>query len=435
MLSNLFHVALQLVSRLRHDTKGAVAIIFGILLIPIVTATGAAFDYARVSKVWTAAQAVLDGALVAGARDGSSNWSQIAQRVFDGSNRPTHMGSLSAPSFSKGATAEVYQGSVSGSVPTVILGIVNISTMEFTVRATATAAEADDACILTLDHGQSAWHVSLSLNGAPVVNLSNCSIRSNTSIDCNGHDGGAPRAIAAGTASACSRPKSYAPIVPDIYAPLATNITKVCGSARPGLTWTPGVLPTGTAFKKVSKSGYTEYHVCGDLTLSGSGSLTGNAPGSDTVIVVENGTLTMASGADVSSLRTTIVLTGNNSYSSEIKFPQGAGQKATLTLSGSIDPANPWRGVALYQDPNLTYQVDHRWGPGATLNADGLVYLGSANVVTDGNTGSSNAKCSKFVMNSFVTNGAVDLNLNQSATACAALGMEQWGGIVVHLIQ
>lgn len=54
--------------------------------------------------------------------------------------------------------------------------------------------------------------------------------------------------------------------------------------------------------------------------------------------------------------------------------------------------------------------------------------------MTDGNTSSSNAKCSKFVMNSFVTNGKVNLDFDQSVASCAAIGLKQWGGIVVHLV-
>jgi hypothetical protein len=37
--------------------------------------------------------------------------------------------------------------------------------------------------------GQPTSHVSLTLNGAPIINLSGCSIRSNTALECNGHDG------------------------------------------------------------------------------------------------------------------------------------------------------------------------------------------------------------------------------------------------------
>jgi hypothetical protein len=54
-------------------------------------------------------------------------------------------------------------------------------------------------------------------------------------------------------------------------------------------------------------------------------------------------------------------------------------------------------------------------------------------MVTDGNTTSSNAKSSKFVMNSFVTNGKVELDFDQSVASCAAIGLKQWSGIVVQL--
>ena len=104
-------------------------------------------------------------------------------------------------------------------------------------------------------------------------------------------------------------------------------------------------------------------------------------------------------------------------------------------ISPPTSGANPWQGVALYQHPKLNYRVDNSWGPGAAFNADGLVYLPYSNVVTDGNTASNNIKCTKFVMNSFVTNGSIDLSMSQSASSCGAIGLKQWGGATVHLIQ
>jgi hypothetical protein len=125
----------------------------------------------------------------------------------------------------------------------------------------------------------------------------------------NGHDGNVTKGIASGTSTDCGKPKSYAPLVPDIYAPLATNITPLCGSLKPGVDWTPGTLPSGAAFKTVNMGGYKEYHVCGDLNLLGTGYLTGNAPASDTVIVIENGSLNIDDKASISTLKTAIVMT------------------------------------------------------------------------------------------------------------------------------
>jgi hypothetical protein len=135
-------------------------------------------------------------------------------------------------------------------------------------------------------------------------------------------------------------------------------------------------------------------------------------------------------------MRTAIVMTGDNTRSSQIDFPTGNSKNATLTLEPPSGASNPWQGVSLYVDPKLTNHsnIDNRWGPGATFNADGLVYMGNSNVVTDGNTSSSNAQCTKFVMNQFTTNGAVELNFSQAGN-CGGLGLRQWAGQPVRLVQ
>jgi hypothetical protein len=417
--------------RLRTTERGNIAIIFALALVPLMTGLGAAVDYSRANATKEAVQSALDSALLAGAKDGSSTWTSIASSVFT-SNLAARQFSIPTPAFTK-IESTFYAGSVTASVPTALLGIIGVNSLGVTAHGRATAAEADNSCILTLDKGQSKSHVSLSLNGAPVVNLSGCSIRSNTSIDCNGHDGNLTKSYGYGSVAGCSRPTSGAPPVPDTFADLAKNISTECGVARPGVTWTPGSLPIGAGIKTVNKTGYIEYHICGNLTLSGSGYLTGSTPATDVVIIVENGSLIVEDKASISTARTAIVLTGDNNWPATVQFPNGAGKKATLTLSPPTTAGNPWQAVSLYLDPKLTKDVNNKWGPGAALNADGLVYLGNSNVVTDGNTASANSRCTKFVMNNFVTNGSVRLDFTQQN--CAGLGLKQWDGIVVHLVR
>jgi hypothetical protein len=415
----------------RTAEDGNIAVIFAIAIVPVITGAGAAIDYSRANVTRATVQAALDSALLAGAKDGSSSWSNLAANVFN-SNLASKAISVQQPSFAKDDANSLYTGSVTASVPTTMLGIMGINSLGVTASGKATAAEGDNSCILTLDKGQPKSHNSISLNGAPVVNLSGCSIRSNTSMDCNGHDGSLTKSYASGTSVGCSRPVSNATIVPDTFADLAKNITSLCGSDRTGVTWTPGVIPTGTAIKTVAKSGYTEYHICGDLSVSGVGYLTGAAPATDSVIVIENGSINVANNAIISTARTALVLTGDNNWPAKLQFPNGAGKQATLTLSPPTTVGNPWQAVSLYLDPKLTKDVNNTWGPGAAFNADGLVYFGNSNVVTDGNTASANSKCTKFVMNSFVTNGHVELNFAQQN--CAAMGLKQWDGIIVHLV-
>ena len=80
----------------------------------------------------------------------------------------------------------------------------------------------------------------------------------------------------------------------------------------------------------------------------------------------------------------------------------------------------------MYQDPALTFQVDADWGPGATLNAEGLVYLPKADLKIHGNPSSNNPICTKLVLNSFTSSGSV--NLNQTAQGCENPGVKQWKG-------
>ena len=414
-----------------RNSRGSVVTMFGIAFIPIMMLVGVAVDYSRANDIRAELQAALDAAVLAGAKDGSSTWTKTALNTFDG-NVIAKGSSVSTPSFVLNADGS-YSGTATAAVPTVLLGIVKIPSINVNVAATAAGNLGDDSCILTLDHNKSPSDVSLVLNGAPKMNLTGCGLRSNTSLNCNGHDGNTPDAVAAGTSAGCSNPQSSAPVVPDIYSPLASNISQKCGGARPGATWVPGSIPKSPDVIVVTQGGNTEYHVCGDLTLSGTGYLTGSAPATDSIIVIENGSLTMADGAAINTVRTAIVLTGNNSYASSINFPNGKGHAATLSLSPPTSSSDLWQGVSLYQDPALTNNVNDDWGPGATFNVDGVVYLPNADLVMHGSGASNNTKCTKIVTNTFTADGAVDLNFAQ--TGCVKMPLKQWAGVAIHLVK
>lgn len=433
-MMNTLKVIGELLTRFKRNQEGQIAVFFALALIPVATAFGAAIDYSRADNSRSGLQAALDSAVLAAAKDGTSNWASVAQNMFSSNLAPK--GAVgAAASFT--LTNSVYSGTATASVPTAFMGLVKINALPISVRSSAVGATlAGGACLIALDTGKPISDTGLTFNGAPNVQMNGCAIRSNTSLNCNGHSGGAVASIAVGTASGCSNPQSNAAPIPDIYAALATNITTVCGTATPGATWSPGSPPSAAAsMKTVSKGSYTEYHICGDLTLSGSGYLFGNNPSSDAVIIVENGSLTLANSSSISTVRTTIVLTGNNSRPSAINFPNGNGHASTLSLSPSTDAANPWQGVSLYQDPNLTNGVDDSWGPGATFNADGVVYLPKANVTTKGNSASNNSSCTVLVTNTFTTNGSINLNFSQVATGCTNLGVKQYTGKGAYLTQ
>jgi Putative Flp pilus-assembly TadE/G-like len=422
----------HLLARFGKSSDGSILPIFALALIPIVGAVGVAVDYSRAENVRAALQMTLDSAVIAAAVDNTTSYITAAEKVF-AANLSRRDSTVGSPGFTL-ESGSVYAGTVTATVPVRFMGLFGNSAIPVRVNAKAKPAVPENSCILTLDHGQALSHVSVQFNGSPSITLSGCVLRSNTSLDCSGHDSAGVASIAAGTATDCSKPKSNSAVLPDIYAALASNITYQCGASTGGVTWNAGTIPTGANVKTVAKGTYTEYHICGDLTVSGTGFLTGSAPAADSVIIIENGSLNVTNGAVVETKRATIVLAGNNSQFSSVNFPNGNGKTGTLKLSPSIDAGNPWRGMALYQDPALTNHVDNTWGPGATLVADGVIYLPKSNVVTNGNASSNNAHCTKLVTNSLRTNGSLTLNFEQVTSGCDALGVKQTIGRSAALV-
>ena len=300
----------SLLAGIARNEDGQMSVIFALALIPAFSGVGAAVDYSRANSVKTVLQASLDSALLAGAKDGTSNWQTVASNVFN-ANVVSKGATMGTPSFT--LQNAIYSGVATASVPTRFMGLLHIQTLPVSVKASVGGSLSAGACLIALDAGKSTTDVGMVFNGAPDVNMSGCAIRSNTSLICNGHSGGATASIATGTATGCSNSQSGASLLKDIYAPLASNITTTCGASYPGATWSPGSPPPPASMKTVSKGSYTEYHICGDLTLSGSGALFGAAPASDAVIIVENGGLNVANNASITTARTTIVLTGDNS--------------------------------------------------------------------------------------------------------------------------
>ena len=63
-----------------------------------------------------------------------------------------------------------------------------------------------------------------------------------------------------------------------------------------------------------------------------------------------------------------------------------------------------------------------------------MVYLPRSNVTFHGSGASNNSKCTKFVVNTFTTDGSTNLNFSQS-DGCTRLGVHQWTAVPIHLAQ
>ena len=419
--------------RFAQDAEGSVVPLLALVAIPLMGLMGAATDYSRAATVRAKLQASLDAALLAGIKDGTSNWSTVALALFNADAAGTGA-NVDSPNFNSNGSGG-YSATVSGSVPTMFMSMLSFSSIPVAASSAAISGNPEQSCILTYDSGHPLSNVGVNFGGAPSVSLTGCAVRSNTSVNCNGHSGGANASIAAGTTSGCSNPHSYAQVVPDIYASVISNITAQCGGVNPGVSWNASVSTIPSAVRVVTKTNYTEYHVCGDLALSGTGTLISNSPSADSVIVIENGGLTLANNASVSTLRTAIVMTGSGTTGGVIDFPNGNGHSATLSLSPPLTAGNPWQGIALYQDPRQTTLVSDNWGPGATFRADGVVYLPYADLSMSGIAASNDYQCTKVATHTFATNGNVSLTFAQATAGCTTINMKQWNEAALHLTQ
>jgi hypothetical protein len=149
---------------------------------------------------------------------------------------------------------------------------------------------------------------------------------------------------------------------------------------------------------------YTIYDsklMCGDVELTGN--VTIDAP-SGGLLVLYNGsldlngyTLSTASGSGL-----TIVFAGTNSSAYD-HIPTGGG-----IIDIQAPTSGTWKGIALYQAPNLTQGVDiSDAGNSPAWKITGMVYLPHASVTFSGavNKASNGASCFGMVVDNITVNG------------------------------
>ncbi len=157
---------MRLIDRFANDSRGSVALIFGLMLVPLVVAAGVGIDYARAAKLRTAVQSTVDSAALAGASAYSNpSFATTAQTlagnyVTNGTNALLSQITLGTTTVTPGTltsgsnvTAYTMSVSVSATVPTTLMALFT-STM--TIHASATAKNP----IVTATVGLSGWKSS-----------------------------------------------------------------------------------------------------------------------------------------------------------------------------------------------------------------------------------------------------------------------------------
>src|SRR5690349_161600 len=104
----------RLLAWFTRNQTGSIAVNFSLMAVPLLFVAGAGVDYGHASQARTELQAALDAAVLAGANDGSPQWTTTAGRAFSAATKSVEG---AAAIFSSPAPG-TYAATATASVPT-----------------------------------------------------------------------------------------------------------------------------------------------------------------------------------------------------------------------------------------------------------------------------------------------------------------------------
>lgn len=411
------------------DERGVSIVAIGLCLPVLIGGMGLAAKSSYWRLHQRAMQNAANSAAIAAATNNGLTYSSEAQSVtsqygFLNGNGQVNVAATN-PATAMGCSANCYQVTVSDKVPLFFSQIVgyggdtiinsqHLTTL--TATAVATVTKAYTYCVLAL---AGSGKQGITSHGAPNANLNGCNVMSNTGASCTGHNLNATVGDAHGTDDGCGiAQNSNVPAISDPFSGSASNIpTNTCGGSYPQEPTTKNAppLPASNQLSGTVTSGGTKV-LCGDQQL------VGNTTVNDTTIVIENGQLD-TNGYTFQGTNLTVIFSGSNTGNYE-HAPTGGG-----TLDITAPTSGDWSGIAIYQDPSLTKNIDiSAAGNSPTWNISGLVYLPNSSVTLSGavNKSSQGANCFELVVDNLTVNGTGDIFANDSQ--CKEAGLDQTKG-------
>ena len=382
---------------------------FALALVPIAAMVGAAVDYSRASGLRAQLQGTLDSALLAGARDGSTNWMNIATNFFNANLQPKG-GSVASPTFSLTAD-RAYTGTASAVVPTYFLGVMGVSSINVGVSSTASVVSSNGNyyCVMALNQTAQAA-LQLTGNATITITAPKCVLQVNSNnldaVDMTGNAKissvencfvGKVRSV--GNASISPAPDSICKPVPDPFSGYpkptagACNYTNYSLSGNKTVTLQPGVY-------------------CGGMNFNGPVNVT-FAPG---LFIIKDGVIT-ETGGSFTGQGVTFFLTGSGAA------VQLSGQADWHIVAPTDASAGGLPGFAIFLDPSgpsgLAASSSSLSGQ-SELYFEGVVYLPQQQVTISGTASAvAPSPYTSFIADTlrFVGNGELVINNDTSKTS------------------
>jgi Flp pilus assembly protein TadG len=469
--SNIISRLADSLARLRADQRGSFAILMAVLLPVLMGSLALGFEVSHWYMRGRSMQNAADEAAISAASNNSPSYDVEAKAVaahfgyVDGSNNVTVTASNNV-TCPNGKT-NCYRVTISSVVPLYLSQVIGFTgNGSGKKRITSTAIAENDTitvpiCLLGLDTSGT----DITTNGAPNSDLSGCTIMSNSDNNCNGSDLNAVWGLAAGTNIDCGlNQRSGVPPVSDPYAYMASNIppeATACpskGTAKdtfpqegkgPGpnaiSTLPPSNKWSGTMSLADLQAAATYYdpvkHIytfCGDVTLTGDTTIDTSGDQIGASILIYNGrldvrghTLTEAPNSGLS-----LVFTGDDTTCQTLNcehFPTDTnnGTPGTLDISSPKGTSAPFPGIALYQDPGLTWStsIDFTYaGNNPVWLISGGVYFPNADLTVSGDVSqaTNGADCFVMVAGTILINGTMNIyQQTPTGSGCNLQGLDQ----------
>jgi Flp pilus assembly protein TadG len=427
-----------LVEKLRaflHNEKGASIIFIALTMPAFIGGMGLAAEVGYWQLHHRAMQNAADAAAIAAATNNGSSYATEAQAVASQYNFTAGTGNVTVsatnPNTAAGCTSSCYVVTVTDKVPLLLSQIVGyegssavggqrVATLSATAVASTTTAYS--YCILAL---ATSGTQGIRTDGSPNANLNGCNTMSNNNSTCNGHNLNATEGDAAGTNNGCgniqhSGVRAATDSFSGIFA--SANISNTCSSYPQ-----EGTKKNGNQTLPNSNQWNGNYSYSGVRVVCGDQQLTGNTTLNNTVLVIENGMLD-TNGYTFKGTNVTVVFSGTNTGTYQ-HIPTDTSSTTTGTFDIAAPTSGTWSGIAMYQDPSVTKNVDVSYaGNNPTWDITGLVYLPHSSVTISGavNKSSSGLTCFELVVDNVLINGTANIFGNDSQ--CAAAGLNQTKG-------
>jgi Flp pilus assembly protein TadG len=438
--------------RLRKDERGAVSIMMGFLMVPLVGFLALGFEVSNWYSITRGMQNAADAATLAAAINNGSNYDVEAMAVaatygfVNGVNNIT-IGVSNTATCPVTGDQNCYSVSISGSTPLLLSQVVGFQgngnvngSLQKQLSAVAIAKPSSPADICVLALAGSGTNPAIQTNGAPTANLNGCNSLSYTGAQCNGHNLGIGTSFTVGSNNGCgakqmSNQSQLNP--PDPYLQqISGNIAAFPSpsAACPGGFGTPEttkgnkssggtvLAPSGTLNLAAGNN-----FLCGDQVLNNT--VTVNTPlGQSAVLIIENGQLDLHANTFQTSPGSalTIVFTGGDN--TRIHAPTDSTNGPGGLLDITPPTTGPWAGIAIVQDPSLQDTNGNldiaSAGNSPTWNITGLIYMPHATINLKGAIDKSTHgnSCLVLVADNFQISGTGGF-LKANPLQCKAAGL------------